>query len=882
MGSQTGVEIDNWLRSGGLVLAASDRAARALIAAYHDRRRTEGLSAWPAPAIYTLAAFARSVWETRARDDRFLLSLEQEQSIWATILASEDLFSTLLEGPRQRLAALAAEAHSLLSSYAPRYLHSSARASWDRDAAAFSRWLTGFNTECARNHALSPARLPLELIELLQTDSAVRPPLLVAGFDRLLPVHRALFDAWGDWQELTPSAPASEIHFYSAADEAAEFSACAAWCARELAAQPDTHILVLTQSLSTRRGALERALLRCLAATDFEFSLGIPLGQVPLARAAHLILRWLSSSLLEGEIDWLLSTGFAASVEDTHALQSYMYALRRAGRSRPSWPLDAFLAQSTSAQPPAAWARRYADVQHRLVSAQAHRQTPLEWSALALDLLATLGLPGDHLASAEYQAWQRFQVALETAGSLGFDGRRIAWADFLAQFTRILADSLFTPESHNARIQIAGPAEAAGLTADTIWFLGVSEDEWPAPGSTHPFLPLYVQRESGMPHATAQLDWQLANAITARILSSAPRVSFSFARQSEDADARPSRLIVQRTGEPQPLPAELAPLTPATPQIAEFRDSARIPFPHSTVSGGASVLTAQSQCPFRAFATARLGARAWDPAEFGLTAAQRGQLLHAVLHSIWSGPPRGLRSLADLHVISDLNAFVAIHVQQAVRNELPDGTRDRMPTRYLDLETERLVSLIAEWLTYESMRASFTVEQTEANANAAVSSLVLHLRLDRIDRLNDGSLAVIDYKTGKVAAKAWDLPRPEDVQLPLYATYALHDETPGGLLFAQLRAGDSGFYGQMRDARGTLFPALKGHSPLVRHPLTDDQLDAWRSNIEQLANDFLSGHAVVDPRDWPKTCDRCGLHAICRIHENQAALETSDEEAADE
>jgi len=57
------------------------------------------------------------------------------------------------------------------------------------------------------------------------------------------------------------------------------------------------------------------------------------------------------------------------------------------------------------------------------------------------------------------------------------------------------------------------------------------------------------------------------------------------------------------------------------------------------------------------------------------------------------------------------------------------------------------------------------------------------VRLDRIDRLNDDSLLVIDYKSGTVSPSSWDLPRPDDVQLPLYAGFALDDgpENAGAL-----------------------------------------------------------------------------------------------------
>ena len=75
---------------------------------------------------------------------------------------------------------------------------------------------------------------------------------------------------------------------------------------------------------------------------------------------------------------------------------------------------------------------------------------------------------------------------------------------------RALDETLFAPESQDAPIQIAGPAESAGLAADAIWFMGASEDAWPACGRRHPLLPFEVQREAGMPHARPQLDWDVA------------------------------------------------------------------------------------------------------------------------------------------------------------------------------------------------------------------------------------------------------------------------------------------------------------------------------------------------------------------------------------
>ena len=899
MGVRGEAEIDGWLRDGGLVVAASDRAARAMQAAFHRRRRAEGLTAWPAPEIQDWRSFARAAWEERALDGRMLMNPAQEKALWAEIVGKERHLAALLEGPRQRMAAMAMEAHELLCSYAPRYLRQAERGGWSQDAGAFSGWLSAFSESCDNQGLLSPARALLEVTSQLQADSARRRPLLLAGFDRMLPAQRALFDAWGAWQERSTGEPAENVRFHSARDGKTELEACALWCTRQLAADPHARLLVVTQDISNRRGEIERAFLRHGepgAAPLFEFSLGIPLSRQEVARAACLLLRWLNGALAENELDWLLSTALAANgPEESSALQAFMHELRLRGMQRPEWTLNAFIAQRAGEQTlPATWVKRMTAARQRLLNSRNRQQSPLDWAGLIPQLLLDMGLPGNRAhSSADYQAFRRWGQAVDACGSLGFDGRRIGWTDFLSALARTLDETLFAPESSDAPIQIAGPAESAGLEVDAIWFLGADESVWPAAGTTHPLLPLQVQRQAGMPHATPLHDWELAHAITARLLAAAPVVRFSYAMQKQDAETRPSRLIVQLAGPPQPLPAELTQLSIPPLLTAAFQDASSVPFPLTTIKGGASVLTAQSQCPFQAFATARLGAKGWEPAEAGLTAAQRGQLLHDVLHRVWGGPPRGIRTQEELQSLPALKTFVADCVRSVMRDKMPAGVHERMARRYLELEEVRLIQLVVEWLEYERARLPFTVNETEVTHSIDLAGLTLRLRLDRIDKLNDGSLLVIDYKTGDVSPKAWELPRPDNVQLPLYAGFAL-DEEPGGLVFAKVRSRESSFVGRVTDARATLFTNLNGTSSLAKNKLTSGQMSEWKQYIEELALDFIAGRADVDPREYPQTCERCGLQTLCRVQdeENRTRLEAwddagegdqaGDEEASDE
>jgi probable DNA repair protein len=500
------------------------------------------------------------------------------------------------------------------------------------------------------------------------------------------------------------------------------------------------------------------------------------------------------------------------------------------------------------------------------------------------------GWPGFRpLSSIAFQVRERWERVLEDCASLGFDENdgSMEWDECIATLSDAVAETVFAAESGDARILITGPLESAGQLADGIWFLGADEEAWPGRGQPHPLLPIGLQRDAAMPHSSPQADWALAQQATARLIASGEEVVFSYAKQSSDAESRPSRLALQFLGEPET--ASLAENLPRDDRTEQFADTSLVPFPHRAMQGGAATLTDQSNCPFKAFATARMDARDWEPATAGLNPRQRGILLHAVLHRIWGGSTRkGIATHAELMAISDLRDFVANHVLQIMRENF-DQTRssalpDRFPARYLELESKRLTSLVAEWLDYERARVPFAVIETEIDTEVAVAGLTFKLRLDRIDAVGEGDKIVIDYKSSDKGPNMWAGERPEDVQLPLYATFAIAGGLEG-LLIGQVRPSSPKLSGRVRNAKSTLFAGLSGSSGLVKAPLNETQLNEWRLRIEQLGEDFLAGHAEVDPREPGKTCESCHLQAVCRINENDP-LRTSgtdeEEESAGE
>ena len=132
--------------------------------------------------------------------------------------------------------------------------------------------------------------------------------------------------------------------------------------------------------------------------------------------------------------------------------------------------------------------------------------------------------------------------------------------------------------------------------------------------------------------------------------------------------------------------------------------------------------------------------------------------------------------------------------------------------------------------------------------------------------------------------KSWDLPRPDDVQLPLYAGFALkqEEEVLGGLVFAKVRAGDRVLQAVSALQTPPCSNGLRGNNTLMKTALTAEQLIDWKAYIEQLARDFVAGRAEVDPRAYPKICERCGLQTLCRIQENETLAAGEDSEEADD
>jgi probable DNA repair protein len=481
-----------------------------------------------------------------------------------------------------------------------------------------------------------------------------------------------------------------------------------------------------------------------------------------------------------------------------------------------------------------------------------------EWSRFISDLLAALGWPGDsELTRSEEAMVDQWKTQLSALSGLGLVSPPVTLPVALGHLRRLLSRPLEKGD-WSSPIQVLDAASAYGVEFDSAVVVGMSEESWPIPVRLSPLIPLALQRLHQVPGSTAKSVRAERMRATGALSSSAPQVIATFHERlsplAADFIAEKNCEIAIWDGR---LPQESFPVAP----LEQISDALAPPFvANSELRGGTGIIKAQSQCPFRAFAEYRLRARSPEDASFGFDARERGGFVHKALENVW----KELGSQSKLRATSPdgLRALVRAAIADAVQ------LKDAGPLHELSVgtERERLEEVVLEWLQLESARSvPFTVEQTEQQRSFEVPGLSLSMRVDRIDRLNNGKLILIDYKSGKQSRPKLVGARPPEPQLLVYA--ASLDSPVDGIFFGQVKPRDVRAVGFSRSRH---FPGLTAE---VKKDW-DAYIAASAEAVAALANDFVRGVAEVDPIKG--ACEYCANKPFCRINECGSAVEEDE------
>ncbi|HET7371386.1 MAG TPA: PD-(D/E)XK nuclease family protein [Gammaproteobacteria bacterium] len=861
------------------VVTVNDRLARRVRQAYGERCRAAGRGAWETPSVLPFGGWLMSLYAAR-RDAAFggapgapavLLSPSQAEVLWARLIRESREGGDLL----QPIAAAQAAADAWRLCQAWR-IPLERLAVGNDDSIAFATWARAWQSLCERERWLDAATLPDWLRGEL--DHIAFPARLVfAGFDEWTPQQTDLLDAIeAHGVAVTreqPPAVAGTVTTIAAADARAELQAAARWAAAALKADPNARIGIVVPDLEARREAAVREVTAAIdpaalapaageQALPVNVSLGGALADEPLVHDALLALGCVRAPFELVDIGRLLRSPFIGGAEQERVRRAQLDVdLRNHGEVRIT--AGTLKHYAGRAECPL-WLHHWQAFQQTLADAS-QSAGPRRWAEHIDAALSALDWPGERsLDSGEKQTVDAFRDLLTDFARLEpVIDAPMRRGEALSLLRRLAAERKFQPQQVGAPIQVLGVLEAAGLDFDHLWITGMDDRRWPARPEPNPFIPLAVQREYGVPHASAERELAFANAISRRLFSAAPEVVASWPTREGDLALRPSPLLgsaVRDAGlgvrDEEGLDWRRAIHSAAL--IETFTDD-RAPAlaADAAIHGGTGLLKDQAACAFKAFARRRLAAEAPASPVPGLDAAVRGQLTHAALEAFWEtvGDQAALAAMDD--------AARAAAIGSAVDVALASEAKHRPATlspRLRELEHARLCGLLEQWIELELGRSPFRVVERESEAAFEAAGITFRFRIDRIDDLDGGGEAVIDYKTGRIGGSVWEGERPDEPQLPAYAL--ARGDGVSAVLFGSLRRGALGYRGVAIDWTG-IRPLYRGAEEADPARLRGE----WRATLEALASAFQAGQAHVDPKYGDRTCATCDLASLCRLAE---------------
>ena len=884
------------LHAGAGIITATRRLAHELRTDF-DHRQQQHRAAWPSADILHYPAWLKRCWQyfSSASAQPTLLEDAQALSLWQQIIArdiarqssdTEPLWNTYSS------ATTAMQAWRLLHLWHIELQHCAA--SEHVDHRHFLRWARRFRAHCADQRWLDSALLGEHIAQHIQRAATLRclqapgtPPqtrFIFHGFDRVTPQHQSIIDALARHAEVVLSRPptptAAQVRVACFDDAPSQWLAAANWVRAQQQQNPAGKLAIVCPDMPRSRRAIVYALKQTLQpgsllapdarATSWHVSLGDNLAALAPVRGALGLLGALLEPLEGARLsDFILSPYLhAAQQEQAERSRLVYWCQRQLAYQIRLDKLHSILSTERTGRPDTPQLTRLLGTlgdalgQHRKTAAFSH------WANRFKHWLDRLGWPGEAPPDSDtFPLVQAFYDLLWKLAELDLVQPSATADEALNRLRQLAAEQPFQTEDKQAPVQVMGVLEAAGLRFDGIWFGDLVADCWPPRAQLNPFIPTRLQRAAGLHEADLERHFQLAEQRQQALRHACAELVLSRTRFDGDLACEDSPLLP--LGEPDasadlPVARHLhqhyADTRPTLEWIADQQGLAVSA--GQRISGSAGLIQAQATCPCYAYATYRLGATDLQPRAPGLNAAERGSLLHKALELAWLD----IQDSDRLHRLDEpqLRRLLQHSAEQAARRyRAISGCGDG----FFQVQEAWLVRTLTEWFAVERQRCEpFTVVACEQLYELQLGALPLRLKVDRIDRFADGSVGLIDYKTGLPdSVSKWFGERLEAPQLPLYA---MTQTQPIALIaLAQVKAGQCRFSGVSQRDQPFALDHNGKPSPSVAPSAADDDwagmLATWRRQLEQLAAEFSAGDARQNPTGAGR-CRPCRLPGFCR------------------
>lgn len=457
------------------------------------------------------------------------------------------------------------------------------------------------------------------------------------------------------------------------------------------------------------------------------------------------------------------------------------------------------------------------------------------------------------------------------------DDRPLDIVELSGSVRRWIEAQTFSPRTGVEGVRLLDAASAPYADADELRLIGLVESDWPEPAGRSIFYPASILSNLGWPPDASRL--AAARARFHDLLGSAAvRVSASTLTLEDDAIVSPSPLLEEL--ETAGLQVERWPVVPPDAPV----------FVHEMVEGGIaapdsgaaawlalrrarpdddgrysgsigareqktyaiSYLERYLDCPFKYFAGHVLRLPEERDEEAGLSPIERGHFVHEVFETFFKEwQASGRRTITTANVADALEMFEAIAERKL--EKLPEA--DRALERNYLLGSAAASGLAERAFAFEIEQGGEVIErmlEKELEGEYTFTgehgprTLRIKAKADRIDLMADGTLRIIDYKTGHA-------PKPSRaLQLPIY-----------GVMAQQELEGYRGRSWTVAAAGYVAFKEKEAFVPLGRSGSLQAAIAEGQKRMLAAVDAIERGEFPVQP-DEPFRCQWCGYASVCR------------------
>ncbi len=769
------------LDNAGTVVTANRRLARLLADQFTAEQLAASRKAWRSPSILTWQDWLVALSST-AHDQSDLptrINAHQSQLLWERCLRksldeSEANISKLARLSRetwQRIAewqvsieAVARSAQNedqrLFASVAGRYLGILTRENWVDDAG-----LGGLILDLITNHRITFAGRHR-----------------FVGFDRqrpmILAVQDAMISAGVEIRAVADQRPSAQHSLQPFDDTTAELRSAGAWARRRIEQDPEARITIIANDLDKNAEGIVRR-VREGATPGWQHghqslfdavnvSYGRRLAEYPAIAVALVLLRWLVKDLRSADVSLLLRSPLLGTAVIAGRSRLELRLRQVPDRHWSPSMITAELRGCDDGENVGDWLARLAafSKSRRELPKQA---SPAEWAVLVDEILLAFAWPGQGpLDSAEFQLINRWRELLNEFAKLGLVSSTMSAAVAVARLVSMAADTVFQPESGTALVQLMGPLEASGAEFDALWLTGATTANWPPAGTPSALISRRLQEKHGMPDCTPANTLDYASEMLSRLMASAESIVCSYALTKDDAEQTASDLLVAFVSAPDKSAVDPGWHAASLVDVAKLESAEDSVPPVSVdekISGGAGTIQRHIGDPVAAFVHGRMGARVIYPQAVGIPASMRGNLIHDALYKLYIDLPTRDNILAWQG--KELTERIAGAVNFAFARH--ERNLDAVLQQLFLLERVRISDLLRQFVALDGARDDFKIAGVEGKFEFVAGHIRLPLRFDRMDNVNDGGVAILDYKTGAKKRLLNRKKEAQEIQLFVYA-----------------------------------------------------------------------------------------------------------------